>query len=304
MVEASLVRPLELPAMRVLRWMSGMTALLAVCGCAGEAATPTGSGSAVPAGAAVPAGLARDRLPADIRRGGVLVVGSDQTFPPMESVENGKPVGFDVDLVTGIAARLGLRLELRQVSFGELIDQVESGALMLSTSSMYDNAKRQQRVDFVDYFNVGTSVVVRKDAADVAGYRGLCGLRVAVQPATVYVELLAGVAATCPSGRRLSVVATSADRPALVAAGRVDAYLDDYPIAAYAVSKNGALRISGDQIEAQPYGIGVAKKRRDLAKAVQTALYELIDDGTYDRLVAKWKLPNGALKTGAINGGA
>jgi polar amino acid transport system substrate-binding protein len=48
----------------------------------------------------------------------------------------------------------------------------------------------------------------------------------------------------------------------------------------------------------------VAKDRKDLIKAIQGALYQLFDDGTYDGLIARWKLNEGALKTGAIDGGA
>jgi polar amino acid transport system substrate-binding protein len=65
-----------------------------------------------------------------------------------------------------------------------------------------------------------------------------------------------------------------------------------------------ALELSGPQIEAIPYGIGIAKDRKELATAVQTALYSLIKDGSYDALLAKWKVKEGALRTGAINGGA
>jgi polar amino acid transport system substrate-binding protein len=50
--------------------------------------------------------------------------------------------------------------------------------------------------------------------------------------------------------------------------------------------------------------MGIAKDRRPLTTAVQTALYALINDGTYDGLLAKWKVKEGALRTGAINGGA
>jgi polar amino acid transport system substrate-binding protein len=87
-------------------------------------------------------------------------------------------------------------------------------------------------------------------------------------------------------------------------ARQIDAYLNDYPLAAYDVGADATLRISGDQIEAAPYGIAVAKQRHDITKAVQGALYELIDDGSYDKIVSQWKLPDGALKTGALNGGA
>jgi polar amino acid transport system substrate-binding protein len=278
--------------MRVSPWLTGVAVLLFAAGCsAGTTGTPA------------PAGSARDLVPADLRQAGVLVVGSDETYAPMEFVDGGKAKGFDVDLAGALAERLGLRLEYRQTGFGSLIDQVNAGTLTLAISSMTDNAKRQQEVEFVDYLNVGTSIVVRKDAADVAGYRGLCGLRVGGQPDTMYVDVLDQAAAACPAGHRLTPVLVQ-DLPGAVRAGQIDAYLNDYPLAAYDVGQDAGLRISGDQIEAAPYGIAMANKRHDIAKAVQRALYELVDNGTYDRLVSTWKLPDGALKTGALNRGA
>jgi polar amino acid transport system substrate-binding protein len=50
--------------------------------------------------------------------------------------------------------------------------------------------------------------------------------------------------------------------------------------------------------------IASAKDRHQLTKAVQGALYDLFDGGTYDELLKKWQMLEGSLKTGAINGGA
>jgi polar amino acid transport system substrate-binding protein len=279
--------------MRASPWLLAVTVLLLAAGC--------GTGSRPATGPALQ--TARDRVPSDLRQAGVMVVGSDETYAPMEFVKDGKAAGFDVDLAGAIAGKLGLRLDFRATDFGTLIDQATAGKLTMAMSSMTDNAKRQQQVEFVDYLNVGSSIVVHKDAADVAGYRGLCGLRVGGQPDTFYVDVLNETAGACPTGHKLTPVVTK-DPVAAMRSGQIDAYVNDYPLAAYDVSNDSSLRISGEQIEAAPYGIAVAKQRHDIAKAVQAALYELIDDGTYDKIVKTWKLPNGSLKTGALNGGA
>jgi polar amino acid transport system substrate-binding protein len=172
----------------------------------------------------------------------------------------------------------------------------------MSISSMFDRAERQKKADFVNYLNAGTSIVVPKGVGDVGGMPGLCGRRVAAQPETVFVEMATAQKRDC--GRKGLTVVPSNSPSADVRGGKADAALNDFPIAALDVEKMPDLELSGPQIEAIPYGIGIAKDRKDLTSAVQTALYSLIDDGGYDALLDKWKVKEGALRTGSINGGA
>ncbi|GAA2863557.1 ABC transporter substrate-binding protein [Actinoplanes cyaneus] len=243
----------------------------------------------------------RAALPDSIKQAGVLIAGTDPTFEPMTFKRDGTYTGLDVQLVEAIATKLQLRVQWQTVSFGDLLDQVQQHRISLSVSSMFDRAERQKKADFVDYLNAGTSIVVAKGAGDIGGMPGLCGRRVAVQPDTVYVDMVAAQAAKCT--KKLRTVQTAAPSAA-VAAKTADAALNDFPIAALDVQRNTGLELSGPQIEAIPYGIGVAKDQPALTTAIQTALYSLVDDGTYDALLTTWKVTEGALHTGAVNGGA
>jgi len=245
---------------------------------------------------------ARAALPDSIKQSGVLIGGTDPTFEPMTFMQGPTFAGLDVGLGEAIAQRLGLKVEWRNVGFGDLLDQVEGHKIDFSMSSMFDRAERQKKADFVNYLNAGTSIVVPKGVGDIGGMPGLCGRKVAAQPDTVFVEMAEAQKKAC-GGKKLTVVLS--DTPsAFVRDGKAQAALNDFPIAALDVEKMPALELSGPQIEAIPYGIGIAKDRKELATAVQTALYALINDGTYDELLAKWKVKEGALRTGAINGGA
>jgi polar amino acid transport system substrate-binding protein len=244
---------------------------------------------------------AKAALPQAMRDAGAITAGTDATFEPMTFMDNGAFAGLDVDLGNALGAELGLSLRWVQVPFGQLLDQVRDHTIDVSISSMFDRATRQEKADFVDYLNAGTSIVVRAGTGDIGGMAGLCGRRVAVQPDTVYVDMAGAQQRDCGS-KGLTVV-LSAKPSEAVQQGAADAALNDFPIAAADVGKLPGLEISGPQIEALPYGIGVAKDRRSLTKAIQAALYRLIENGTYDALLAKWKVKEGALRTGAINGG-
>jgi polar amino acid transport system substrate-binding protein len=204
--------------MRIPPWLIGLTTLVLSAGCAATARPDTGAAAHI-------------AVPADLKSAGVLRVGSDLIYAPMESVEGGKPVGFDVDRAGAIAKRLGLRLDYTQVGFDNLLDAVNVGKIDMAMSSMTDKASRQEKVDFVDYLNVGTSIVIRAGVPAVNGLSGLCGRSVAVQTATMYVDFTQDTAKRCPAGAAMRVAVVN-EPSEEVRAGRADAYLDDFPIAA------------------------------------------------------------------------
>jgi polar amino acid transport system substrate-binding protein len=245
---------------------------------------------------------ARAALPDSIKQAGVLVGGTDPNFEPMTFMQGATFSGLDVGIAEAIAGRLGLTMKWQNVGFGDLLDQVADHKIDISISSMFDRAERQKKADFVNYLNAGTSIVVAKGVGDIGGMAGLCGRRVAAQPDTVFVEMAQAQKKDC-GGKGMTVVLSSTPS-AFVRDGKAEAALNDFPIAALDVEKMPTLELSGPQIEAIPYGIGVAKDRKELVTAVQMALYSLINDGTYDGLLAKWKVKEGALRTGAVNGGA
>lgn len=281
--------------MRIVPLLLSLVATLAgAAGCAGREAV---TGAPVDRLAE-----ARAALPESIRQAGVLVGGTDPTFEPMTYLRGSTFTGLDIDLAEAIAGRLGLTVQWRNVGFGDLLDQVQDHKIDFSVSSMFDRAVRQEKADFVNYLNAGTSIVVAKGVGDIGGMPGLCGRSVAAQAETVFVEMAEAQRKEC--GRKRLTIVLSDTPSAFVRDGKVQAALNDFPIAAIDVEKMPTLELSGPQIEAIPYGIGIAKDRTTLTGAVQTALYALINDGTYDQLLAKWKVKEGALRTGAINGGA
>jgi polar amino acid transport system substrate-binding protein len=245
---------------------------------------------------------ARAALPDSIKQAGVLIGGTDPTFEPMTFMQGATFAGLDVSIAEAIAGRLGLTMKWQNVGFGDLLDQVQNHKIDISISSMFDRAERQKKADFVNYLNAGTSIVVAKGVGDIGGMAGLCGRKVAAQPDTVFVEMAQAQKKDC--GAKGLTVVLSQTPSAFVRDGKAEAALNDFPIAALDVEKMPTLELSGPQIEAIPYGIGVAKDRKELVTAVQMALYSLINDGTYDQLLAKWKVKEGALRTGAVNGGA
>jgi polar amino acid transport system substrate-binding protein len=81
----------------------------------------------------------------------------------------------------------------------------------------------------------------------------------------------------------------------------------DFPIAAYSVKNAGGgkyFEIVGDQVEAGPYGIAVAKGNTELRDALQAAVNAIIENGEYKKIIEKWGVADGAVTEAKINGGS
>ncbi|MGH2770041.1 MAG: ABC transporter substrate-binding protein, partial [Actinomycetota bacterium] len=99
---------------------------------------------------------------------GVLTVGSFPTNPPFESIEDGKPVGFDIGLIAEIARRLDLRTEVRAASTETALKSLAARELDVVASALTITEDRKRIVDFTDpYLTLDQSLVVRIVEADM-----------------------------------------------------------------------------------------------------------------------------------------
>lgn len=249
-----------------------------------------------------------DRLPAEIRDRGTVLVLTDASYPPIESVgDDGRtPVGVDPDLAAALGTVLGVEFSLSNADFGTLIDRVEAGDADLVMSAMTDTAAREKQLDFINYFSAGTSIVVRRGNPElITELESLCGHAVAVEAGTTQELLVARYQAKCASP--ITVVSGETNDDALVQlrTGRAIAVLMDFPPAEFLTTEpdthaNYELA-STAQYEPGLYGIGVAKDRADLRDAIADALTRLVDSGVYQQILEKWNVGAGAIANVSVN---
>lgn len=254
------------------------------------------------------AGSLANLLPAAVKAKGKLVVGSDIAYAPVEfKDDSGKVVGIDPDLAAAIGKKLGITLEFQNATFDGLITSLTSKRIDLIMSAMSDNKKRQASVDFVDYFNAGTSIIVAKgNPKGIKSVDDFCGQTVAIQRGTTQDDVATAQQAKCKAaGKPLTVLKFNTDPEALlqIKQGRAVADMNDFPVAAYTAKKDPSLEVVGDQIGAGPYGIAVPKDQTQLRDAIKAAVQALIDDGTYKSVLEKWSVTQGALTSATVNAG-
>lgn len=287
------------------------------CGVAGAATDITASMAAkglADANTAKPDAAAAALLPERIRKAGVLVVGANlQQVPSDFFAADGKtPIGAEVDLIHAIGVVLGVKIHYLQMPFSSLIASLKSGRIDLTMSAMNDTKTREKTIDFVDYFNAGIGVLVRKGNPDkILSPDDLCGKTVALQSGTTQEAFAEAQSKKCTAAGKhpveIKVISTAAEEEQSLRTGRFAAVLDDTPEGAF------VSRIAGNgeyfqlapipPINGGPYGIGVAKNNPQLAKAVQAALQKLITDGTYGRILGDWGLDSGAITAATLNHG-
>lgn len=263
-----------------------------------------------------------DKLPKEIRDAGVVKVGSDIAYAPVEfKDDSGKTVGIDPDIAAAMGKQLGVKFEFENGTFDTLITGLRSDRYDIAMSAMTDTKDRQEGVDsetgkkvgegvdFVDYFTAGVSIYTKKgDDQGIKTWSDLCGKKIVLQRGTVSEDLAKAEAKKCTGGKTITIEAFDNDQQAQtrLRGGGADAYSSDFPVAAYAVKTSGGgkdFELVGEQVEAAPYGIAVAKDNTELRDALKAALDAIIENGEYDKIIKKWGVEDGAVKEATINGG-
>ncbi|MFD4787685.1 ABC transporter substrate-binding protein [Streptomyces sp. NPDC058459] len=261
-------------------------------------------------------------LPSALRDKGEIHVGSDIHYAPVEFKDSsGKVVGIDPDIAAALGKQLGVKFTFDEGTFDGLLTGLRSGRFSMAMSAMTDNKNRQEGVDpdtgkkvgegvdFVDYLTAGVSIYTRKgDTGGITGWSDLCGKKLAVQRGTVSEDLAKQEAKKCPAGKKIAIEPFDDDEQSQtrLRSGGVDAASSDFPVAAYAVKTSGGgkdFEVVGDQVEAAPYGIAVAKKDTQLRDALKAALDAIVKNGEYAKILKKWGVQDGAVKEAAVNGG-
>jgi polar amino acid transport system substrate-binding protein len=254
-------------------------ATLALAGCSGGGATPTESGSAAAGGADY-----------GLITAGTLTVCSDIPYKPFEyeeSAGSGKYTGFDVDLLTAIGDKLGLKTQFQVTNF----DTLQSGAALLAgqcdmgASAMTITDERKKNIDFSDgYYDSLQSLLVKTDSG-IKDINGLSGKNVGVQQGTT------GENYAKEHAKGANLVQFSDDGvlwPALQG-GQIDAILQDLPVNLQHEKDDASYKVVETYKTDEQYGFAFAKGQKEsLRKAVNEQLKALKDNGEYKKIYDKY----------------
>ena len=135
--------------------------------------------------AVLPASSTATPDPYDLQKPGTLRVGTLTDAPPNVYLKDGKFTGFDNDLLTAVAAKIGLKVEFVGTDFSSLLAQVNSGRFDVGSSSITITDARKKTVDFGNGYDFGYFGLDVPAGSSITGFDQLKGKRVVVVQGTV-----------------------------------------------------------------------------------------------------------------------
>ena len=229
------------------------------------------------------AALAEESAWDRIQKNGTVLTGNSPDYPPFETIDdNGKVVGFDIDLIDAIVAEMGFKTEIRKMGFDSIIIAVKNGQVDIGMSSFSVTEERKNAVDFtIPYFISGQVLIARADskfqsAADLKGKVVASGIGTTGEEAAMKME---GVTYKGLDDYTTAVM--------MLKNGAVDGVVMDIAIADGYVEKAGFVRV-GDPLTYEETAIIVKKGNPSLVKALNAAIEKVKASGQLDTLRKKW----------------
>ncbi len=225
----------------------------------------------------------------EIKQRGTLVVGVKDSQPPFGFVDESSKqiVGFEPDLCAAIADKFGVKLELKPVTSSTRIPMLEQGAIDLVAATMTHKIEREEKIDFsITYFPATQKLLVKKDSG-ISSVADLAGKKVGSAKGSTSEKNVKNAQPDCTvvsfetypeaflAMKQGKVVAVTTDAPILLGIRNSDENPDNWAIV-------------GEDIAAEPYGIGMTENDSDLRDAVNIALMELWKSREYKKIYDKW----------------
>ncbi len=245
----------------------------------------------------------------------VLVMATNAAFPPYEYVEGGEFVGIDVEIAKAIAEKLGMELKIEDVEFGSIIGGVVEGKYDMGMAGMTVTEERKQSVNFSDTYATGIQVIIVNNGSAIASLDDIFvfddeGNPTALKNPDVKVGVQQDTTGDIYSSSdisgwgfndveedgtvtkdRVERYKTGAEAVEALKTNKVDmVIIDNEPAKSFVAANEGKIHIlEGDnEYAVEDYAICVAKENTELLDKINQALKELKDDGTIDKIVAKY----------------
>ena len=229
-----------------------------------------------------------------IKQAGVIKVGTSADYPPFESVdENGDKVGFDIDLMTEIAKRLGVKLEWVDMPFDSLIAAVQEGKIDASISAFNYSEERDQTIDFSEAYYTSEDAFTVADgfAGTILTPQDVANYMVGVQTGTTQDSWLTDTLVADGALPEENLFRYDRVDQAMLDLknGRIDVMMSDYiPAQALAKQLGGLKIVYHGVLSSGPVNIVIPNEDVELQQAINEIIKQLQEEGFIDQLAVKF----------------
>ena len=258
-----------------------MVAMLAVfAGCSSSSDTNSGTADS---------GTAQDNSLQNVLDKGTLVLGLDDSFPPMGfRDENNNIVGFDIDVATEVANRMGVELKLQPIEWSTKEMELNTGSVDCLWNGLSIDDERKQAMDLSEPYMTNRMVLVVLNDSEYTDQASLAGKTIGVQNGSTAEKILEESDFSKTIGNTIGFKDNVTAFMELETKG-IDAIFMDEVVANYAItSQNKDFKVLEDGLTEEEYAIGVKKGNESLVNEVQKYIDEMKADGTMTQISEKW----------------
>lgn len=220
-----------------------------------------------------------------ITPGEIRVASLGDAKPYTFTDESGEFAGFDVELFTDVADRIGIdKVVFTGQDFSGLLAAVANGQYDVGVAAIGITDERTQTVDFSDGYLAGYLTVMASPDSDITDEDSLAGKRLGVVQGT----LQEAYAVKNFTDTELVRFPDNNTAIAGVNSGSIDAHFLDYEAAKEYAAQFGLENAIDIPSFDAPAGFAIAKGEDEFKEALNDALHDAMEDGTWKKLYEKW----------------
>jgi len=228
---------------------------------------------------------------AEVQKAGKLTIATSPDFPPFEELQSdGSVTGIEIEILELICEEMGVELEIKQMNFDSVLPGIQAGKYDVGVSGISVTPKREKNVKFTVPYCLAAQAIVVVDGSEITGKADLTGKKISVQSGTT-------AEAFCLENEyEISAFAANTDAQTALVQGKVAAWvIDDLTaaemVAAYNAENETKLVILDEAMTTEPYAFAFHKDSKDLVDEVNKILKGLVEDGTVEKIFAKYGAP-------------
>ncbi|MEC1523522.1 amino acid ABC transporter substrate-binding protein [Neobacillus niacini] len=225
-------------------------------------------------------------LLAKVKDDGKLLIGTEGTYAPFTfHDESGNLTGFDVEIATEVAKRLGVEPEFKETQWDAIFAGLDAKRFDMIANQVGIRPDRQEKYDFSDPYTTSAAVlIVHKENNEIKNFEDIKGLNAAQSLTSNYGEMAKKY------GANLVSVEGFTQSVELLASKRVDVTINDR-ISYLDYTKHrpeAPIKVAATSEDASASGLMFRKGSDTLVTEVNKALTEMVEDGTYKKISEKW----------------
>ena len=232
-----------------------------------------------------------DSASSDVLAGRSIIVGLDDSFPPMGfRDQKNNIVGFDIDMASEAFKRLGAaNVEFKPIDWNAKEAELNNKRVDALWNGLTITEDRKKQIAFTSPYMENHQIIIVPANSPITDKAGLAGKVVGVQDGSSAVDAVEKEAAVRKTFRELKTFGDNVVALMDLSAGRLDAVVVDEVVGRYYTAKKpDEYRILKENFGTEQYGVGLRKGDTALLAALQGALDSMKRDGTAARISTQW----------------